>query len=111
MGGDMKTIQISKATNAQLNWLAAKAHCVKADGFSPTTDRNHGGEIIESMGISVSYWGDEDGEWWACHGDPRDEETMGFTGETHLIAAIRAYVDCILCGTEEGLVEVPDELA
>jgi hypothetical protein len=123
----MKTIKVSEATNAQLDWLVYE--CEKRAGrtdvymrwfgdgrkdapwcngpFHPSTDWAQGGPIIEREHISTTFQGIIYGEhWWASLGDPTDEETMGYTGPTPLIAAMRCYVASKLGET----VEVPEEL-
>lgn len=71
--------------------------------FRPSTHWVQGGQIIHARGISVLQLDDS---WWATCGDPRYEETMGYTGSTPLVAAMRSLVASEL-GDE---VDVPEHL-
>jgi hypothetical protein len=58
--------------------------------FRPSSNWGDGGAILEREAISTTWRGPN--EWWACFGDPTEEETMGLTGPSPLIAAMRCYV-------------------
>lgn len=120
----MKKIQVSTATNNQLNWLVAKcegAASIRFDGefwrvlisepafldyeeflgnLDYTTDWSQMGPIIEREGIS--FYKANGSKWWAHpYGGEYNAE-----GPTSLMAAARCYVVSKL-GEE---VEVPEEL-
>lgn len=129
----MKKIQVSTATNKQLDWLVAK--CLSStppahdtigswwftiDGkdrttnphwsqaFNPTTRGDHMVPIIEREGISTVHYRNcpyPDMRWTARLGTVVDPEHQQH-GCTSLIAAARCYVVSKL-GDE---VEVPEEL-
>ena len=68
--------------------------------YHPSTDWNIGGLIIEREKISVFIG--EDGNWWASTDPEVDDDGVFFdcfknthTGETPLIAAMRAYVSSV----------------
>lgn len=71
-----------------------------------STNPAHGMPIIAREKISRLYHHQGDEEVWACIGDPRDDEVIGYTGGTELIAAMRCFVASRL-GDE---VEVPQVL-
>jgi hypothetical protein len=117
----MKT---SELTGTALDWAVAKCLGIEwwaaedpRDGlffdrdrtmrFSPSTNWNQSGPIIEqeSIGISLSA----NGCWQAHQFDPEDDLNAAFyqTGTAPLIAAMRCYVASKL-GDEVG---IPDELA
>lgn len=122
----MKTIQVSEATNLQLNWLVAKcagkrviycgagpsaylAYIPKRSAYKvwrPTTNPIQMWPIIEREGISTVFQGDAH-EWVASLWNYNTQDWhMHKTGATPLIAAARCYVMSRL-GEE---VEVPKEL-
>ena len=72
--------------------------------FQYSTSWSQMGPIIEQERISITFQGTH---WWAAHGDPNDEETMGYAALTPLIAAARCYIVSKL----GEAVEVPEELA
>ena len=74
-----------------------------AQNFSPSTDWNQGGPIIEQEDMKITRW-DDYPNWTAHH--PLDPNRFSLRGDTPLIAAMRCYVASKL-GDE---VEVPDEL-
>ena len=111
----MKTINVSEATNTQLDWLVAKCEGLlphdawvkygavwwKDYVYSPTTDWSQMGPIIERERTQTRPM--RGTEWEAYAG------LYGGSGSgpTPLIAAARCYVMSKLGET----VEVPDELA
>lgn len=60
--------------------------------------------IIDRQGISTLKR--PGGEWWACIGDPSDEETLGCEARDRREAAMRAWVDHKL----GEMVDIPDVL-
>jgi len=68
-------------------------------------DWSQGGQIIEREKISPCF-SHEYGDWWATTGDFTEEATLGYRGDTPLIAAMRCYVASKLGET----VEIPEEL-
>ena len=78
----------------------AVAH-FKGEYFSPSTNWNDGGPIIERDKIELSY----DGNEWSSTHATWGEDSIGF-GPTPLVAAMRCYVASKL-GDE---VEIPKEL-
>lgn len=117
-------IEVSKATNHQLDFMVAKADEREIDSllggavwcwlkcnltgsfevveiFSPTTDWAQAGPIIEREGISLTQFSNYP-QWTAEH-----PYSICYDGPTPLIAAMRCYVASKLGST----VEIPDELA
>lgn len=113
-------VKVSEATNAQLNWMVAKAIGENelflfdlAQGkknYLPTTDWEHGGAIKYYEGIVDGLVPRAAGlpmEWWAsmyrdpeyCCPGPRSY------GPTPLVAIIRCYVESKL-GRE---VDIPEQ--
>ena len=125
-------IKISELTGAALNWAVAKADqpaysdkaliralTAGADGignewkaFSPSTDWEQGGPIIEGMfsqGLRLhtnEFMPRKDGPLLIVASLSGDVHTGFYFGPTPLVAAMRCYVASKL-GDE---VEVPDEL-
>lgn len=117
-------IKTSELIGAQLDWVVAKAVGVKVkiiygpidgrpcpydenyDGFSPSTDWSQGGPLIESCMVVCDYGrplaASEKPLWFAQVWKPYG----GMTGNTPLVAAMRAIVAAKL-GEE---IEVPEEL-
>lgn len=63
--------------------------------YSPSTDWQQGGPIIERESISIMTAAELDSsprKWAAWVGDPPFKQDEEFTGPTALIAAMRAYV-------------------
>ena len=118
----MKIIQVSEATNLQLDWLVAKCeedelamlniqypdmakHYPKV---SPSTDWAQGGQIVEREKIGTTRV-DTNPDIWAAHiTDPWRAASNVYSrlGDTPLIAAMRCYVASKLGDT----VEIPEEL-
>ena len=100
----MKTVKVVEATERQLNWLVAR---IEGDelpksggkGLDFSSDWAHGGQIIESEGISIYRM---TSDWSAAYNPSGATQD----GPTPLIAAMRCYVSNRL-GNE---VEVPEEL-
>jgi hypothetical protein len=120
-------IKTNELTGAALDWVVAQCEKVRlhpsiqAHGklevhfsqplgclpYSPSTDWSQGGPIIEREQINLVHHGfDGDSVWWAAIGDASDEETLGYSGLTPLIAAMRCFVASKL-GNE---VDVSEEL-
>ena len=76
--------------------------------YSPSTDWEIGGPIIEMEGIQLKHMSYDSNPWWVALIDVPDTSVMkrGCIGPTPLIAAMRAFVASRL-GDE---VEIPDEL-
>lgn len=101
-------IRTSQLTGAPLDWAVAQCEGEKHDetwGPHYSEYWEKGGPIIEREAVSVLYR-PESNQWWACAGDPGEEETPGLFGETALIAAMRCYV----AGNLGDQVDVPEEL-
>jgi hypothetical protein len=106
-------IKTMELTGEALDWAVSKAlqpgyedwrtteHV--RQGFNPSTKWEHGGPIIERERICVMPADEDLGTYWGAG----KRSTKLYTGETHLIAAMRYYVGCNL-GDE---VDVPDPLA
>lgn len=114
----MKKIQVSTATNNQLNWLVAK--CERTDyipvsgvngigmEFSATTyttDWSLMGPIVDREFISLTGWRTPTHDMRVAHLELVSTSVMG-KGPTALIATARCYVVSKL-GEE---VEIPEEL-
>jgi hypothetical protein len=121
----MKTINVSEATDIQLNWLVAKCEAAqngksyvptrkgklfikspmnpvgRMQAFTPTTDPAQMWPIIERERISTRYW--DNVALIHAYAPETDEMEEGATG---LIAAARAYIVVKL----GDVVEVPKEL-
>ena len=69
--------------------------------YSPSTDWNQGGPIIEREDIAM--WPDQEGGWFASTDQGK---SMDYHGETALIAAMRCYVASKLGDT----VDISEEL-
>ena len=102
----MKT---SELTGQALDWAVAQSGSDGTLGFwsnpdwSPSTKWEHGGPIIVRERICVMPADEDLGTYWGAG----KRSTKLYTGDTHLIAAMRYYVGCNL-GDE---VDVPDPLA
>ena len=102
-------IKVSASTPIQLNWLVAK--CAKKlpishqassrHWWSPSTNWNHGGPIIERERIDV--FSISNGNGWCAQSDVR---VYNGYGPTPLIAALRCFVASKL-GDE---VDIPEDL-
>jgi hypothetical protein len=132
----MKTINVSEATNTQLDWLVAEAELEREQhencsryidhkgrvmwergdlswGFTPTTDWALMGPIIEREGMALCldrdrvFSLDEMVERWYAVLPMICEAVYLEYGSTPLIAACRCYVVAKLDDT----VEVPEELS
>lgn len=124
----MKSIKVSEATGAALDWLVATCEghqwrcpwMLEREGLrswqsyeqgwgNPTppysTDWSQGGPLIERERISICGGPTFAPDWYACYGDVV-EESAGESGPTPLVAAMRAYAASKLGET----VEVPEEL-
>lgn len=115
----MKTIKVSEATGAALDWLVAKCLGVSCTGRPKvflfkwergeqrySTDWSQGGPIIEREGGTL--WSTNASGWrykWP-YNHANDIEGPSMIGPTPLIAAMRCYVASKLGDT----VEVPEEL-
>jgi hypothetical protein len=101
----VKTINVSEATNTQLNWLVAKCEGVLDEDIYPrysyTTSPEAMWPIIDRERISIRYWDNVD--LIHAYMPAADEWEEGATG---LIAAARAYIVFKL----GEVVEVPEEL-
>ena len=130
-------IDVDSATILQLNWLVARCENKTVSirqsqigtrvevrnysfedptihypvPYSPTTDREISGPIIEREKIDLEYrkqsFGDGVPHWHACH--PKNYGGLirytGY-GPTPLVAAMRCYVKSVM----GDLVQVPEEL-
>ena len=72
--------------------------------FSPSSNWQHGGPIIDREGIELWKWTGADGTYWCSHVggrriDTADKESIG---DTPLVAAMRAFVTAKL-GAEVDL--------
>ena len=101
-------IKTMELTGAALDWAVAKCEC--GDDISEiddphfySTDWAVGGPIIERERICVMPADEDLGTYWGAG----KRSTKLYTGETHLIAAMRYYVGCNL-GDE---VDIPEGLA
>lgn len=100
----MKKINVSEATNTQLNWLVARCEEVLDEDIYPrhsySSDPSEMWPIIERVKISTDW----DHDVWNASAYGQSTYT---TGPTVLIAAARCYVVSKL----GDVVEVPEELA
>lgn len=129
----MKTINVSEATELQLDWLVAKCKGLKLhrnallggqikegwwvsgyymdpNNWIPlsllnfSTNWSQGGPLKERQGISSGPAAG--GGFWAGKCPINDGETLGMEGPTELIAIARCYVASVMGET----IEVPEEL-
>lgn len=120
----MKTIKVSEASGAVLDWLVAKVEGLEFDEdnkpiwfaasaqaneaprvpFQPSTDWAQGGPIIERERICLRDTGEDTDLMWAA--DDQREASVYYHGAAPLIAAMRCYVASKLGETAE----VPEEL-
>ena len=113
----MKKINVSEATNTQLDWLVAQCEGVLDEDIYPrhsyTTDPDQMQPIMEREFISTSP-GDWDVDsvpmvknWcaWSLSAEIHNDQPFAY-GPTQLIAAARAYIVSKL----GEIVEVPEEL-
>ena len=108
----MKTINVSDATNTQLDWLVAKCEGVTAnqwefqcalDGtYEYTTSGDLMVPIIERERISIRFWSNTE----RVHAYMPERDAEWAEGPTALIAAARCYIESKLGRT----VEVPEML-
>lgn len=89
-------------------WLEFEINCTYLSTYSPSSDWDQGGPIIEREKICIEPHKSQDGVWIAgILGDwPKNWFNHALSAESPLIAAMRCYVASKL-GDE---VEVPDEL-
>ena len=114
-------VKVNEATQAQLNWMVAKAegiglgprgfvvyyHEGEPAPWQPTTNWAQGGPIMEREKIDVLALRTDEGGFRAYHTPTHEAKTHTYAeGPTPLIAAMRCYVASEL-GDE---VAVPDEL-
>ena len=105
-------IKCSDLVGAQLDYAVAKCSGPTMMAFftrneyeyTPSTDWEQGGPIIEREKINMFYL-PEQSLWWATNKDPVEKESIG-DGPTALIAAMRCYC-CAKLGEE---VEIPEGL-
>lgn len=76
--------------------------------FHPATSWETAGPLIQEESISVVAK-DGGSEWWAAHGEISDEETLGYSGPTALIAAMRCFVASKLGEDIDSLPALLDE--
>jgi hypothetical protein len=120
-------IKTAELTGPALDWAVAKCHgkgldlddpdfpWLTSDGiadvpledYSPSTDWQEGGPIIEREEINLRYYGfDRVPYWTALSNHKHFPKKFGALGPTPLIAAMRCYISSRL-GDE---VDIPEEL-
>lgn len=126
-------VQIAEARGPVLNWLVSTitnpewsdedrwrntigyvdTGDVDDEPYDPSTNPALAQPLIERFHITTMWRGERLG-WWACISEtPEDDDTMGYFGETALIAAMLAYVFHVFSKGDEdfdGMVEVPEGL-